>query len=99
MLTGKAKGLFEKWLNVEELRSDTVDSLKKHEAFYFIIKWLDEIGFVSQITTTYYDGYFFQWLINITHPIRSEYGFETREEALTDLIKNCDEILNRKQLV
>lgn len=99
MLTGKVKSIFEKWLNNEELRSDTVDSLKKPEQFYYIIKWLDSIGFVAEITTMYYDGYHFQWVLNISQPVRSEHGFETREEALIDCIENCNKILNTKQLV
>ncbi|MGV2452456.1 UNVERIFIED_CONTAM: hypothetical protein POZ17_19795 [Ralstonia mannitolilytica] len=99
MLTGKAKASFEKWLHETELRSDSVETLTSHEIYYYSINWLDDIGLVSEIRTTYYDGYHFTWRLNISSPIRSECGFETREEALRDLITNCDKILNQKQLV
>lgn len=99
MLTGKAKIEFEKWMKDEIIfhpESGFENLAEKFQAT-LVIEWLDSVFIVLTINNTYYDGFHFYWEINMAKPIRSDNGFETREQATISAIEKANEIYNSRQ--
>ncbi|GAB0156218.1 hypothetical protein CHRYSEOSP005_14820 [Chryseobacterium sp. Alg-005] len=98
MLDGKARDDFQKWMKDEMiiLPEGGFSSLSDKFKASLIIDWLDVVWIVITINNTYYDGYHFFWEINIANALRSDTGFENREEATISAIKKANEIYNSR---
>jgi len=100
LLTGKSKEHFLEWLDKQDLAPYKVmfDEVPLIVQASYIIEWFDIVGCVICIGNIYYDGYHFNWNINMTKPVNSENGYETRAEATTEAIKSAVKIYNEKHI-